>query len=315
MLHYKRTCRIPYSNRMTVADWEFGDYQRNPVRLRCYVKLLMLGLRHFPGNMGLVTFRIRRHNVKVETGDEEDHVAFTTHFNFFVEEFDEYRCQQEVTVTFGVKLVKQFLAAWDRKTQIVDMYFREGCGVVLVVECDGFDSQFMICTNAKIHRPNSPVTVEEDSFSATNITHPTADLSIANRSIQPDLTSASVSTGHVDQSMDASANSANPDDELYQFDDSLDEICSHVQDPNLTSTETSTAGREQSDGAIDPTANQISPDVSLQASSQSQSAPFDKNLFNEVGEDEDLFMPSRRILGWDVSRLEENVSDDEFAFD
>ena len=300
---------------MTVADWDFGDFHHNPVHLRCYVKLLTTGLRHFPGNMALVTFRIRRHNVKVETGDEEDHVAFTTQFNFFTEEFDKYRCHEEVTVTFSVKLLKQFLSAWDRKTQIVDMYLREGCGVVLVAECDGFDSHFMICTNAKIHRPNSPVTAEEQSFSATNITHPTADFSMADQSIRPDLSVASVSASHVNQSMDASANSANLDDELYQFDDSLDEICSHVQDPNLSTIGTSTTGREPSDGALDPTSNQISVYDSLQASSQSQSAPFDRNLFDEVGQEEEQFMPSRRVLGWDVSRYEANLSDDEFTFD
>lgn len=173
MESYDRITRIPFQNRMQVPELDFGDYENHPSHLHCSVKLLADGMRHFPNSIDLVTFRIRAQNVKVETGDEEANAEFMTTMKFFVEEFSTYRRAEDVTVTFSLKLFKQFLSAWDKKTQDIYSYFTERNGVVFVTECFGFTTRFMVASVLKDHTPNSPVPTGHETMSSINITYNT----------------------------------------------------------------------------------------------------------------------------------------------
>ena len=171
MHSYERVTRIPCQLRLQVPELDFGDYERYPTNLRCQVRLLTDGMRHFPASIELVTIRVRSHNVKVETGDEEAIAEYTTKFNFFLEEFDTYRCQKDVTVTFSLKLLKQFLSAWDKKAHDIDSFFKEQSGIVFVVRATGFTTQFMVACVAKDHAPNSPVASGDETMQSTNVTY------------------------------------------------------------------------------------------------------------------------------------------------
>ena len=172
MQMYNRVTCIPFrSQSLEVTDLDFGDYERYPTQLRSPVKLMADGMRHFPASIQLVTIRVRAHNVKVETGDEEANAEFMTKFNFFVEEFQTYLRREDVTVTFDLKLLKQFLSAWDKKVHDVTCFFKEGAGVVLVTECQGFVTRLMIATAIKDHPPNSPVATGDETLQSTNVTY------------------------------------------------------------------------------------------------------------------------------------------------
>jgi hypothetical protein len=170
MKHYTRVCQIPFTTGTEVIDLNFGNYETNPVRLTSVVKLLTTGLRHFPATIQLVTFRIRDHNVKVETGDEETVAEYMTRFYFFKEEFADFKRNEDVTVTFSLKLLKQFLSAWDKNTQDVICYFRQDSSIMFTTQCSGFKTRFMLSSVQKDHPPNSPVPTDDETYQSTNVT-------------------------------------------------------------------------------------------------------------------------------------------------
>lgn len=170
MLKYDRVSHIPFTNDTPVTEIDFGDYVSNPVKLRCLVKVLTAGLRHFPATIQLVTFRIRDHNVKVETGDEEAIAEYMTKFYFHKEEFVDYERTEDVTVTFSLKLLKQFLSAWDKNNQEVDCYMKQDSNILFVTTCKGFKTRFMLSTVMKDHPPNSPLRTGDETLQSTNVT-------------------------------------------------------------------------------------------------------------------------------------------------
>lgn len=171
MQKYERMTRIQFHSRMQISELDFGDYEKYPAHLHCGVKLLADGMRHFPSSIELVTFRVRGHNVKVETGDEEAVAEFMTKFNFFVEEFQNYDRTEDVSVTFSLRLFKQILSAWDKRSQDIHSYFKERSGIVFVIQCPGFTTRVMTACVVKNYPPNSPIRTGDETLQSTNITY------------------------------------------------------------------------------------------------------------------------------------------------
>lgn len=168
---YERISHIPFQNRLHVAELNFGDYESYPAKLKCPVKLLSDGMRYFPGTIQLVTFRIRDADVKVETGDEEADAEYMTKFKFWKEEFEYHTRSEDVTVTFSLKLLKQFLSAWDKKNHDIECYFKEGNGIVFTTTISGVKTRLMLASVIKDHAPNSPVPTGDETINSTNVTY------------------------------------------------------------------------------------------------------------------------------------------------
>lgn len=165
---YRRLTVIPITANFSIDKLRFGDFESYPVHLMCYVELLSQNLRYFPNSVQLVTFRVRQRAIHVETGDEEEFSEFMTRFDFFDDEFRTYRRMSDVTCTFSIKAIKQFLSAFDKREQLIDCFLTESSGLVFRCILPNMTVRLLMSRVHKIHAPDPiPMVPVDESINVT----------------------------------------------------------------------------------------------------------------------------------------------------
>lgn len=151
---YKRLVIIPIEHKLQIRKINFGNFEAYPCHVRCLCKLLFNNLKHFSPSIDLVTFRVREKEIMVETGDEE--AEMFTRFCFFDDEFLVYRLDSDVTSTFSLKSLRNYLNGFDKATQKIDCYFSQDRALVFTCVMPFMMTKMMMSRVQKLHGPDRP---------------------------------------------------------------------------------------------------------------------------------------------------------------
>lgn len=158
MRSFNRILTIPQKMSVRAQINFVGEYRDSfPAGFKSPCKRLFTTLREMPNSSGLVSFRIRPHGVKIETGEREDEAEIFTHLRLDVDEFIEFKCERQVNVTFDARKLKSFLSAWDPKNHSVRCYFNEeGLQIFEITDIAQMDAILAVSNIAKEYRPTTP---------------------------------------------------------------------------------------------------------------------------------------------------------------